>query len=332
MHDPVIAFATPITAPRWQRWLLYSPLARIVIFVLLWLALDFALGALLHGFGWNPKAASADARGLVQFALRALPALAAYLLLVRFVERRPVAELAPRKLVPGGAAGILAGLLLFSAVVAVLWLAGSYRVTGFNPGAQWLPALLMVGLGAGIGEEIIFRGVLFRIVEEGLGSWWALVVSAVFFGAIHAGNPGATLWSSAAIAIEAGLLFGMLYHVTRSLPVCMGLHAAWNFAQGTIYGIPVSGTTPDGWLLSARSGPDWLSGGAFGAEASVVALAACLLCTAGLLVVALRRGTMVPMRRGKRIGHAALAGHGGFGAAIDPPAAPGIEPARDFRS
>lgn len=184
--------------------------------------------------------------------------------------------------------------MLFSAVVGVLYLLGSYRVTGTNPYAQWLPALLMAGLGAGIGEEIICRGVLFRIVEEGLGSWWALLVSALFFGAVHIGNPGATLWSSAAIAIEAGLLFGMLYHVTRSLPACMGLHAAWNFAQGTIYGIPVSGTRADGWLVSARSGPDWLSGGAFGAEASVIALALCSLCTIGLLVVARRRGSIVP--------------------------------------
>ena len=66
---------------------------------------------------------------------------------------------------------------------------------------------------------------LFRIVEEGLGTWWALAISALLFGAIHIANPGATLWSSAAIAIEAGLLFGLLYHVTRSLPLCMGVHA-----------------------------------------------------------------------------------------------------------
>lgn len=93
----------------------------------------------------------------------------------------------------------------------------------------------MAGLGAGIGEEILFRGVLFRIVEEGLGTWAALLVSALFFGAVHLGNPGATLWSSATIAIEAGLLFGLLYHVTRSLYLCMGVHAAWNFMQGTVY-------------------------------------------------------------------------------------------------
>jgi len=296
MHDQAIAFTTPPAAPRWKRWLLFSPLARIVIFVLLFMALSFASGALLRPLGWLGKDAPATLHALAQFLMRAVPALLAYLLLVRFVERRAVTELAPRRLLPDGALGTLAGLLLFSAIVGVLYLLGSYHVTGTNPDAPWVPALLMVGLGAGIGEEIICRGVLFRIVEEGLGSWWALVVSALFFGAAHIANPGATLWSSAAIAIEAGLLFGMIYHLTRSLPLCMGLHAAWNFAQGTIYGIPVSGTPADGWLVSTRSGPDWLSGGVFGAEASVVALGLCSLCTLGLLVVALRRGSIVPFR------------------------------------
>jgi hypothetical protein len=102
------------------------------------------------------------------------------------------------------------------------------------------------------------------------------------------------LWAGAAIAIEAGILFGLLYLVTRSLWVCMGLHAAWNFMQGTVYGIPVSGTPADGWLVSTRSGPDWLSGGVFGAEASVIALSLCSLASAALMVVALRRGLIAP--------------------------------------
>jgi hypothetical protein len=132
------------------------------------------------------------------------------------------------------------------------------------------------------------------MIEEGLGTWWALAISAAFFGAAHLGNPGATVWSSAAIAIEAGLLLAMLYHVTRSLWACAGLHAAWNIMQGTVYGIPVSGTHPDGFLVAKLTGPDWLSGGSFGAEASVVALALCTGVTIVLLAIALRRGSIVP--------------------------------------
>jgi uncharacterized protein len=211
---------------------------------------------------------------------------------VKRVERRRLVELAPRRW-PGLLAGAAAGLVLFTLAVGLLWLVGSYHVIGINVHADWLLALLTVGLGAGISEEIVFRGVLFRIAEEGLGTWGALLISALFFGAAHIMNPDATLWSSAAITVEAGLLFGMLYHVTRSLWPCIGLHAAWNFTQGTVYGIPVSGIHADGWLVSQRTGPDWLSGGAFGAEASVLMLSLCLLCTVALMVLAWRRGSIV---------------------------------------
>jgi membrane protease YdiL (CAAX protease family) len=293
MQHKTLAFSTPTAAPAWQRWLLFSPPARIAIFVawLVGLMVMVQFGLFALGLGKDTPMLQQD---LAQFAIRALVPLAAYLILVKLIERRALTELAPRSLLPQGLLGVLLGLVLFSAVVAMLWLAGSYHVTSIRPDAPWFGALLVVGLGAGIGEEIMFRGVLFRIVEEGLGTWWALAISALLFGAIHIANPGATLWSSAAIAIEAGLLFGLLYHVTRSLPICMGVHAAWNFAQGTIYGIPVSGSTAEGWLVSRRSGPDWLSGGVFGAEASVVALTLCTLCSLGLLAVALRRGSIMP--------------------------------------
>ena len=293
-----LAYATPATAPAWKRWLLYSPLARIVIFTATFIVLNRSSSALVHVL-MHGMTKTAMTSALTYLAIALLPAVLTYVFLVRVVERRRPAELALRRW-PDAFRGLLAGSLLFSTVVGVLWLLGSYHVTGFNPHADWLPALLVAGIGAGIGEEIMFRGVLFRVVEEGLGTWAALVISALFFGFAHAGNPGATAWSSAAIAIEAGLLFGLLYHVTRSLPLCMGLHAAWNFCQGTVYGIPVSGLKADGWLVSTRSGPDWLSGGVFGAEASVVALALCLLCSAGLLAMAIRRGSLLPpswMRR-----------------------------------
>lgn len=293
MQSPAIAFSTPQQAPRWKRWLLFSPLARIVIFAALFMSTGFLLGFIGNMLGWSTRSASPLQHPLSLFIGRALPAVVAYLLLARWVEQRQPAELAPGKLLPHSLVGLLLGAGLFSVVAGTLYLLGSYHVTGFNPDAPWLPALLVFGLAAGISEEILFRGVLYRIVEEGLGTWAALLVSALFFGFAHSANPGATPWSSAAIAIEAGLLFGLLYHVTRSLYLCMGVHAAWNFTQGTVYGIPVSGLRADGWLISGRSGPDWLSGGVFGAEASIVALIACSLCTLGLLIIAVRRGSIV---------------------------------------
>lgn len=290
MHGYRLAFTTPAQATPWKRWLVFSPLARIVLFVLFFTVGNFLLFFAARMAGVDPHAMGP----LWHFAFRAVGPLLAYLVLIKLIERRPASELSLRRLAPDGALGLGAGAVLFSAVVGALWLLGSYHVTGTNPDAHWWAAALVVGLGAGIGEEIMFRGVLYRLVEEGLGTWVALLVSALFFGAVHLNNPGATAWAGLAIAIEAGILLALIYLVTRSLWVCMGLHAAWNFMQGTVYGIPVSGTAADGWLVSTRSGPAWLSGGVFGAEASVIALALCLLVSAMLLAVALRRGLIVP--------------------------------------
>jgi uncharacterized protein len=97
----------------------------------------------------------------------------------------------------------------------------------------------------------------------------ALVISGLVFGLLHVANPNATLLAGLAIAIEAGILLGGVYMLTRRLWLAMGLHLAWNLTQGGVYGVAVSGHAMDGLLESALSGPAWLSGGAFGAEASV---------------------------------------------------------------
>jgi len=289
-----IAFITPATATPWQRWVVFSPMGRIVFFVALLIAMFKLTSAGISVTGLMAPGVSPLSHAIGNMLMRVVPALVAYTILVKAIERRRMQELSARDIPTLGMAGLLAGALMISMVVLVLWLAGSYHVSGTNPAVNWLPAVLTTGLGAGIAEEIITRGVLFRAVEEGLGTWWALAISALFFGAAHIFNPGATLWSSLAIAIEAGVLLALLYHVTRSLWPCIGLHAAWNVMQGTFFGIPVSGTEAHGWLISTRTGPDWLSGGVFGAEASVVALIVCSACSALLLIVALRRGTIVP--------------------------------------
>jgi hypothetical protein len=294
MPASTIAFVTPPDTPAWQRWLVLSPAARIVFFAAMMIGFSLLVRAFVALPGWTTTSASPLQHALATLSVQLLPALAGYLILVKLIERRRVDELAPRDFPTFGVAGLITGTVLFSFVVAVLWLAGSYHVTGINPHVDWLPAVLVAGIGAGIGEEIVVRGVLFRIVEEGLGSWWALLISALFFGVAHIANPAATVWSSAAIAIEAGVLLALLYAVTRSLWTCVGLHAAWNVMQGTVYGIPVSGGKVDGWLVSYRTGPVWLSGGPFGAEASVVALTVCLTLSAILLAIALRRHAIVP--------------------------------------
>jgi membrane protease YdiL (CAAX protease family) len=195
---------------------------------------------------------------------------------VRFVERRRITELAPEKLLSHSAIGWLVGTGIMLLAATAMAVVGAYRVHGINHDAYLLGPLVVLGLLPGIAEEIVARGVLFRVVEDGLGTWIALVISALLFGFGHMANPNATIWSSTAIAIEAGLLLGMAFAWTRSLWFCMGLHAAWNFTQGPLLGIPVSGFELKGLLDSTTQGPVLLSGGEFGAEASILTVIICV--------------------------------------------------------
>ena len=230
----------------------------------------------------------------------AIVALLAYTGMVRLTERRPVTELGLRGAPAELGCGTLIGLLLFAAVIGTIAVAGGYHVLGLGSG----PAMVGVGgvmAAAAVTEELAFRGVLFRIVEERAGTVVALAGSSLLFGAMHLINPDATLWGAVAIAIEAGGMLGAAYIATRKLWLAIGLHLGWNFAESGIFGTEVSGAgASQGLLHGATSGPTLLTGGGFGPEASLVAVLGCTLVTAALLVVAQRRGNLVrflPQRR-----------------------------------
>ncbi|MFC2665410.1 MAG: CPBP family intramembrane glutamic endopeptidase [Prevotella histicola] len=123
-----------------------------------------------------------------------------------------------------------------------------------------------------VSEEIFFRGILFRIINRRWNPWAALVISALIFGGLHIFNDNATFWSSIAIAIEAGSLLGAAYAYSKNLWLPIGIHWIWNYTQGNILGFPVSGGDNVTSVITPEiSGPQWFTGGSFGAEASVIA-------------------------------------------------------------
>jgi membrane protease YdiL (CAAX protease family) len=185
------------------------------------------------------------------------------------------------------------GFLLFSAMVGIAALAGVYRIVGPGTTAGLIATLILTGLVPGFFEEVLIRGILFRWLEEFGGSWFALAVSSLVFGFAHYGNPNAGVFSSLAIAMEAGVLLGGAYMLTRNLWLAIGIHAAWNVTQGLIFDVPVSGTDQQGLVTARLSGPEWLSGGGFGLEASVIAMV--LATGLGIVFVreAVRRGYVV---------------------------------------
>jgi uncharacterized protein len=211
---------------------------------------------------------------------------------VRLIERRPVVELALRGAPQAFGKGFVVGAALFSATILELWVIGVYSVIAVF-GVAALLAPLLGALIAAFVEELVIRGVLFRILEESLGSWLALGLSALLFGVLHAFNPGATWVSTLAIALEAGVLLAAVYMFSRRLWTCIGLHCAWNFAEGGVFGASVSGSKASGLLAARFRGPDILTGGSFGPEASVVAVLICLAAGVAFVQLARRRGYVV---------------------------------------
>lgn len=223
-----------------------------------------------------------------------------YTWVVRLTERRPVVEVALQGAAPALTWGTLLGLGLFGLVVVNLAVLGSYTVHGLG---SPLGALGLVGFmaAAAVTEELMWRGVLFRIVEGWTGTWIALTITGLLFGLAHLLNSNATLWGAIAIAIEAGGMLTAAYVATRKLWLPIGLHLGWNIAGSAIFSTEVSGNdTPQGLLDATTQGHVLVTGGTFGPEGSLYSVLFCAVTAAVFLVVAHRRGHIVPARRAAR--------------------------------
>jgi uncharacterized protein len=217
-----------------------------------------------------------------------------YLAAKRWVERQANYELPLAAFGREVPLGLLIGAGLFTFMTGIVALLGGLSVERVNGmGALW--AMLAMAVTSGTIEEILFRGILLRHIEAMLGTWAALAITSALFGLAHLSNPGASLFAAFAIAMEAGILLGAAYLWKRRLWIPIGIHAAWNFTQGWVFSVPVSGgKSPEGLLITTREGPDWLTGGAFGLEASVIAM---LVATGGgllLLTLVIRQGGIRP--------------------------------------
>lgn len=280
--------ATERRSSLWLRILQY-PLTRILLLG----PLLFVLMGISNGF-WSVRFADQPLLGIVSAALMAALALAVYAAFVRYIEQRPVSELALSSMSRELGLGLIAGVGLYTLCVAMLMLLGVYRIEAINPPSLMLPSVAMA-LSSGVFEELLHRGTIFRNVEALAGSWIALLVSAVIFGMVHLTNPDGTMVGALAITIEAGLLLAALYLVTRRLWLSIGAHIAWNFTQSGIFSGSVSGAFEQPGLVKAViEGPELLTGGAFGMEASMIALIVCTMTGVLVLRLAVRRGNIVP--------------------------------------
>jgi membrane protease YdiL (CAAX protease family) len=260
-----------------------------------------AVGAVAAAGGVANRAVTWDTLPTLGVGLvSAVVALLVYTFVVGRTEHRPVDELPRKGALPALGRGALIGLAMFGAVIVNLAFRGDYEVDGFGSATGPI-ALVGFMAAAAVTEELLFRGILFRIIEKRIGTWSSLVLTGLVFGLMHLANENATVWGALAIAIEAGGMLGAAYAATRNLWVPIGLHFAWNFAGAGIFGTAVSGSeSPDGLLKGATSGPELISGGEFGPEASLYSVGFGLVVTAAFLWLAHRRGNLVPRTRRAR--------------------------------
>lgn len=271
-------------------------LLRVLHFVPVRLALLYVLLTYLYlaGFFFRGQMGLGPLPSLAASLLTCATMVGAYAAVVYFIEHRPPSEVA---LAGGGRQflfGALLGFSLYATCVLILVALGYCTIEATGNWQVLVPGIALT-LGTGFYEELWFRGAIFRLTEEWFGSRIAIVVSSLVFGFVHLSTEGATVMDVTFISIEAGLLLAAAYMLTRRLWLCIGFHAAWNFTQGSVFSGAVSGTQePTGLIRTTMEGPELITGGSFGMEASVVALV--LLTTTGIvmLVMAIRRGEVRP--------------------------------------
>ena len=225
------------------------------------------------------------------FLITAVVLLLLYNLLIRYVEANDACKIAPRKDISSIGNGLFIGFSYFIIVTVTMSLCGYYHIKSIQ--FDWEKQLFSFTLFflVAVSEEIFFRGILFRMINRRWNIWAALVISGLIFGGLHILNDNATLWSSIAITIEAGSLLGAAYAYSKNIWLPIGIHWIWNYTQGNILGFPVSGEDNVTSIITPEiSGPQWLTGGSFGAEASAISAVIGLLISLWFIRKTIQQG------------------------------------------
>ncbi len=295
MHPaPVDLFSRALPRSRAAR-LLQFPLLRIPV-ALLFLAPGIGLLTLLVTFGVDRLPEPGATILATPLQLAAIPLLLwLYALYVRRIERRRPLEIGRAGWLRETATGVGLAALLLLPLVGVLALLGFYRVTGAESPWMLLAAFATFAAGA-FGQELMFRVIVYRLVEEWTGTAVAMIAVALLFGLAHIANANMDPLAFTALVISDLLLLAS-FALTRRLWFVFGIHLGWNFLQDGVLGLPNSGITAlPSWLEAELGGPRWLSGGAFGLESSLVSVLLQLVVAGLLLALVVKRRQFVPAR------------------------------------
>ena len=239
----------------------------------------------------------ADFVRAVRWLLSASVMLATYYILFRYYESRDITELSSTGLLGESLLGLSSSTLCISLIILILFALGYYKVLSTSNASNLL-LLLVFFATLSVFEEVIFRGIIYRITEESLGTNLALIISALLFGLAHLLNEHANAISLISAA-SGGLLAGLLLSMTKRLWLPIFFHAGWNWAQASL-GVAVSGIEElPGFIESRLEGPELITGGAFGPENSVITVVFVLILSVMAYYLTLRRGNLKQKPAGK---------------------------------
>ena len=242
------------------------------------------IGAVLNSIGIS--ASDGGAVFIINGLAALVPALLVGWLCGKYLERLPFRALGAwftkgwlRNLI----VGILVGAATVSIAVLIAVVFGGLKF-GWNPAdgstvARSLAVSFLIFAAGAAWEEAVFRGYILQTLARSGLAWLGILLTSLFFAAIHLDNPNATLISTIDTAM-AGVWFGIAYLKTRDLWFVWGMHLMWNWMLGAFFGIEVSGITnlvAAPLLREFDAGPIWLTGADYGIEggiASTVALVA----------------------------------------------------------
>lgn len=270
----------------------HFPLTKIIVGVLV-VGGTVALGQMGVAELLTYASFEKNVRNLVMGIVTAVLSLCSYTLLFRYYEKRPVSELSTKGIGRNLIIGCALGVVLQSLTILVIYLSGGFSIIAVNPLSFLIPPLTMA-LTSAIFEEILVRGIIFRILEEKLGSYLALFISALIFGALHIANPNSSVIAALGLALQAGCFLAAAYIYSRSLWFPIAIHFGWNFTQGGIFGAAVSGSSIGHSLFTTHiQGAEWITGGLFGPEGSVQATVFCSVATLVLLILSHKQGKLI---------------------------------------
>lgn len=248
--------------------------------------IQFAVSLLL-----NPIALDSTLKNGITTLVFPIILLITYIQFFQKFEKRKIKELSGKSFGSNLITGLVIGIVLQTLVMSIIYFNDGIEIIYVNSFKTVLPGLF-VSLALAIMQEVIFRGIILRLFEENLGSYIALLISAILFGLIHFFTRDSSLLL--ATTIQGGFLIGAAYIYSKNLWLSIAINFSLSFMQTGVFGnSTLQKTLNSSWLNMKIKGSEYITGGSVGIEDSIQATLLCLVLAIVFIILAERKNKIV---------------------------------------